>query len=90
MKYVDTLFNLENKVAVLTGGGGILAGEMAKGFLYAGVKVVILDINDENLKKKTAALELVNKNVLGLKCNVLEMKTVLLRHKPMLSEVRPN
>ncbi|MGA7719704.1 MAG: SDR family oxidoreductase [Ignavibacteriaceae bacterium] len=86
MKYVDTLFNLENKVAVLTGGGGILAGEMAKGFLYAGVKVVILDINDENLKKKTAALELVNKNVLGLKCNVLDEDSIIKAQTDILSE----
>lgn len=86
MKYVDTLFNLENKVAVLTGCGGILAGEMAKGFLYAGVKVVILDINDENLKKKTAALELVNKNVLGLKCNVLDEDSIIKAQTDILSE----
>jgi NAD(P)-dependent dehydrogenase (short-subunit alcohol dehydrogenase family) len=86
MKYVDTLFNLENKVAVLTGGGGILAGEMAKGFLNAGVKVVILDINDENLKKKTEALKQVNKNVLGLKCDVLDEDSILKAQTDILSE----
>ena len=32
MNYLDNLFNLKNKIAVLTGGGGILAGEMALGF----------------------------------------------------------
>jgi hypothetical protein len=30
MKFIDSLFNLENKAAVLTGGGGIFAGDGAK------------------------------------------------------------
>jgi NAD(P)-dependent dehydrogenase (short-subunit alcohol dehydrogenase family) len=86
MKFVDTLFNLENKVAVLTGGGGILAGEMAGGFLNAGVKVVILDINDENLKKKTEELKKISKNVLGLKCNVLDEESIQNAKASILNE----
>jgi len=86
MKFIDSLFNLENKVAVLTGGGGILAGEMAKGFLNAGVKVVILDINDENLKKKTEALKQINNNIIGLKCNVLEEESIQKAQTAILNE----
>ena len=56
MEYLKTLFNIENKVAILTGGGGILAGEMANDFLEAGAKVVLLDINEENLKQKVKTL----------------------------------
>jgi len=52
MNYLQSLFNLENKTAVLTGGGGILASEMAKGFLLAGAKVVLLDISEKNLNEK--------------------------------------
>ena len=44
MSYFSELFNLENKVAVLTGGAGVLASEMAGGFLKAGAKVVLLDL----------------------------------------------
>jgi NAD(P)-dependent dehydrogenase (short-subunit alcohol dehydrogenase family) len=52
MQYVNTLFTVKNKVTVLTGGGGILAGEMYKGLLQAGAKVILLDINEENLRIK--------------------------------------
>ncbi|MGD1007083.1 MAG: SDR family oxidoreductase [Ignavibacteriaceae bacterium] len=86
MKFLDTLFNLENKVAILTGGGGILAGEMAKGFLNAGVKIVLLDINDENLKKKTEALKQINKNVIGFKCSVLDEASIQKAQAAILNE----
>ncbi|MGD0337926.1 MAG: hypothetical protein ABSB78_03990 [Bacteroidota bacterium] len=56
MNYLETLFNIENKVIVLTGGGGVLVGEMAKGFLQAGANVILLDIREENLTKKIASL----------------------------------
>ena len=52
MEYLKTLFNLENKVAVITGGSGILGNEMAKGLLNTGAKVVILGTNEEKLKSK--------------------------------------
>ena len=76
MEYIKTLFNIENKVAILTGGGGILAGEMAKGFLEAGAKVVLLDINEENLKQKVEILTKKHKKVLGLKCDVLNEENI--------------
>jgi NAD(P)-dependent dehydrogenase (short-subunit alcohol dehydrogenase family) len=76
MKYLETLFNIEDKVAVLTGGAGILAGEMAKAFLNAGAKVVLLDINEENLKKKTASLQKKESEVIGIKCNVLDLTSL--------------
>jgi NAD(P)-dependent dehydrogenase (short-subunit alcohol dehydrogenase family) len=76
MEFLNDLFNLENKVAVLTGGGGVLASEMAKAFLNAGVKVAILDINEDNLKKRTEELKKVNSNVLGVKCNVLDEESI--------------
>lgn len=76
MDYISKLFNIENKVAILTGGGGILAGEMARGFLQAGVKVVLLDINENNLNKKVDSLKDTGGEIIGLKCNVLEEESL--------------
>jgi NAD(P)-dependent dehydrogenase (short-subunit alcohol dehydrogenase family) len=45
--YLNGLFNLENKVAVVIGAGGHLCSEMARGFAYAGCKVAILDLRLE-------------------------------------------
>lgn len=72
MDYLDRFLNIEGKVAVLTGGGGILVGEMAKGFVSAGSKVVLLDINLKNAEKKAESLREINKDVIALPCNVLD------------------
>jgi len=39
--------NLKNKVAVITGGAGIICSEMARSLAAQGVKTVILDLNKE-------------------------------------------
>ena len=72
MDYISNLFGVKDKVAVLTGGGGVLAGEMARGFLNAGAKVALLDINEDTLKKKIVEYEKDDDELIGLKCNVLD------------------
>ena len=42
--YLNELFNLQNKVAVVIGGGGHLCSEMAKGLARAGCKLAVLDL----------------------------------------------
>lgn len=42
--YLKKLFNLENKVAVVTGAGGHLCSEMVRSFAKAGCKVALLDV----------------------------------------------
>jgi len=49
--YVDNLFNLKDKIAAITGGGGHLCSEMAKTLARAGCKVVILDLRLDKAKK---------------------------------------
>lgn len=49
--YLHKLFNLNDKVAAVTGAGGHLCGEMVKAYARAGCKVAILDINIEKAKK---------------------------------------
>ena len=39
---IQELFSLEGKVAVVVGGGGVLAGEMAQGMAAAGADIVIV------------------------------------------------
>ncbi len=84
--FLNKLFNIENKVAVLTGGGGILAGEMARGFLQAGVKVVLLDINENNLNKKVDSLKDIDGEVIGLTCNVLDEESLKSVNKLILEK----
>jgi len=44
MTELEKIFNLKNKIAVVTGGLGILGTEYAKALLRAGCKVAVLDI----------------------------------------------
>ena len=48
--YLNEMFNLKDKVAVVIGAGGHLCGEMARGFARAGCKVAILDLRLEKAK----------------------------------------
>lgn len=42
MSFLDSIFGLDGKVAVVIGGGGVLGGAMAEGLAKAGAKVAIL------------------------------------------------
>jgi len=84
--YLNQTYNLKDKVAVLTGGGGVLAGEMAKGFLKVGVKVILLDINEENLNKKVDFLKSEGEEIIGLKCNVLDEANLIEVHNKILKK----
>ena len=48
--YISQLFNLEGKVAVVTGAGGYLCSEMVRGFARAGCKVAVIDLRIEKAK----------------------------------------
>lgn len=65
------MFDIKNKVAVVTGGGGVLGSNISKGLLQAGAKVIILDIRAEVLEQKVADLKQYG-DVSGLVCNVLD------------------
>jgi NAD(P)-dependent dehydrogenase (short-subunit alcohol dehydrogenase family) len=45
--FLNDLFKLEDKTAVVIGGGGYLCGEMARGFASAGCAVAVLDLRPE-------------------------------------------
>ena len=46
-KFLKKLFNIEGKVAAITGGGGYICGEMARGLAKCGCKVAVMDIREE-------------------------------------------
>jgi NAD(P)-dependent dehydrogenase (short-subunit alcohol dehydrogenase family) len=45
--YLNQLFKLEGKVVAITGAGGHLCSEMARGFAHAGCSVAVLDLRIE-------------------------------------------
>ena len=68
-----TSFDLEKKVAVITGGGGELCGHLAISLGALGVKVAILDTNQKNAERIANKIEREGGQVLVKKCNVLDV-----------------
>lgn len=66
------LFNVENKVVLITGGGGVLGGQMAEYLLANGATVVILDYKDEIVDVAIKNLKKISDNVTGYVCNALD------------------
>ena len=47
MSYVEDMFGLDEKVIILTGGGGAIAGAMSEALMSAGAKVALWDVVQE-------------------------------------------
>ena len=78
--------NLRNKVAVITGGAGVICSEMARALAFQGVKTVIVDLNKEAAGKVAADIEKEFKTPsLGLSANVLD-KDSLEASKKIINE----
>ena len=55
--FLNELFNLNNKVAVITGAGGHLCSEMAKGLAKVGCKIVVIDIRKEKAEQVASQIK---------------------------------
>ncbi|MDX8339379.1 SDR family oxidoreductase [Draconibacterium sp. IB214405] len=67
------MFDLKGKVAVVTGGGGVLGGSIARSLVEAGVKVAILDIREENVNNRVDELKELGGEAFGFVSSVLDM-----------------
>ena len=67
---------LKDKVAVITGGGGILCSVMAKALAKAGAKVAILDLRAEAAESVAAEIVADGGEAIGLGANVLELASL--------------
>ncbi|PKM93975.1 MAG: D-mannonate oxidoreductase [Firmicutes bacterium HGW-Firmicutes-1] len=67
---------LKDKVAVITGGGGILCGAFAKELAAQGVKVAILDLSIEAAQRTADSIKQEGGIAIAVGCNVLEVESV--------------
>ena len=67
-----TLFNIKEKVAIITGGSGALGGSMASYLISQGAKVAILGQTPKKVESKINELKNINHNVLGFTGSVLD------------------
>jgi len=68
--------DLTGKVAVVTGGGGVLCGGFAKALAACGAHVAILDLRQENAGKVADEIVAEGGSAIGLAANVLERESL--------------
>jgi NAD(P)-dependent dehydrogenase (short-subunit alcohol dehydrogenase family) len=66
------LFDLTDKVAAITGAGGVLCGAMAKTLAKIGVKVAVLDLNEAAAIKVVDDIKTGGGEAVAIKCDVLD------------------
>ena len=77
------------KVVVVTGAGGVLCGDMARAYAYAGAKVAALDLNEAAVKKLADELKAEGYVCEGYKANVLDREVLEEVHKQVLADLGP-
>ncbi len=68
--------NLKGRVAVVTGGGGVLCGDFAKTLAKQGVKVAVLDLNEGAAQKVADEIVADGGVAIAVGCNVLEKESM--------------
>ncbi|EOR92736.1 D-mannonate oxidoreductase [Arcticibacter svalbardensis MN12-7] len=75
------------KVAVITGGGGVLCSTMAKALSNKGAKIAILDLRLEVAERVAAEIRENGGEAIGVACNVLEVESLKLAHEKVNKEL---
>ena len=68
--------DLKNKVAVVTGGGGILCSSFAKAIALSGAKVAVLDLNEDAANAVAEDIVKDGGISIGIKTNVLDKESL--------------
>ncbi len=68
--------NLKGRVAVITGGGGVLCSGFAKDLAAQGAKVAILDLRFDSAQKTADEITADGGTAIAVECNVLESESL--------------
>jgi len=68
------IFDISDKVYVITGGSGALGGSMAKYLLQNGARVALLGLHQERVDKRLEELVKTSPQIIGFAGNVLDKK----------------
>lgn len=74
---VPFLADLKGKVAVVTGGGGVLCSAFSEALAECGARVAVLDLNGDAASAVADRICKAGGEAIGLSCNVLEKDSLL-------------
>jgi NAD(P)-dependent dehydrogenase (short-subunit alcohol dehydrogenase family) len=70
--FLETMFGLQEKVAIVTGGGGVLCSAMCLALARLGVKVVVMDISQAAAERVSQQIQALGNHALALQGDVLD------------------
>lgn len=79
--------DLKGKVAVVTGGGGVLCSAFAKALAQNGAKVAVLDLKEEMADKTAEEIKNAGGVAISVGCNVLELESMQKARETVLKEL---
>ena len=84
-EYLEDFFQLSGMVAAITGGAGVLCGEMSRALARLGVKVAVLDILKDEAEKIANEIVDARGEAIALQCNVLDKTSLEVAHDKVLA-----
>ncbi len=81
--------DLTDKIIVVTGGGGILCGEMAKKLASQGAKIAVLDLNKEAADMLADEITKAGGTAIGVAANVLDKAALEKAHQEVIEQLGP-
>lgn len=81
--------NLKDKVAVVTGGGGVLCGRMAEELARQGMKVAVLNRTKEKADRVVDKIRQLGGEALSVQCDVLNKDSIIQAEKEVLEAYGP-
>ncbi len=82
---MEELFDIKGKVIVITGGGGVLCGTMAKALGKADAKIAVLDLVEAAAEKIADEIKSKGGRAVAVKCNVLDKDSLERAHDKITS-----
>ncbi|MFQ5603016.1 MAG: SDR family oxidoreductase [bacterium] len=85
--FVEELFSVRGKIAVVIGGGGVLGGALTEGFARAGAKVAVLSHTREKAEKQASRIkEAVAGEALAIQVDASQKNDLLRARDQILAE----
>jgi NAD(P)-dependent dehydrogenase (short-subunit alcohol dehydrogenase family) len=75
-EYLESLFKLSGKVAIVTGGGGVLCGAMSRALGQVSVKVAVLDLIPQAAQKVADDIVAAGGEAVAVQCDVLDKDSI--------------